>query len=95
MRMTENAITIDVSTATTRHELHALLARSLEFPTYYGHSRDAFWDCASYLAYSGPISPTIAGPAQLKLRLPEENAVFESCLQRLQRRYTTFRVCLT
>ncbi|WP_257387534.1 barstar family protein [Tahibacter caeni] len=90
--MAGTSITIDVSTVSTQRELHALLAHSLAFPAHYGHNWDAFWDCATDLAYSEPVSLTIVGLAQLKLRLPEDTAIFENCLNDLQRDHATFRM---
>jgi RNAse (barnase) inhibitor barstar len=42
-------ITIDVGTVANERELHELLARELDFPSFYGLNWDAFWDAITGL----------------------------------------------
>lgn len=41
--------TVDCSSITSAKELHRVLARSLDFPEWYGHNLDALYDCLTEL----------------------------------------------
>ncbi|WP_329115483.1 barstar family protein [Streptomyces sp. NBC_01465] len=42
-------LTIDVSSVVSEDELHGLLQREFDFPSFYGGNWDAFWDAVTGL----------------------------------------------
>jgi ribonuclease inhibitor len=88
-------LVIDVSDASNAHELHALLARQLSFPDYYGHNWDAFWDCVTDPEQSKmPAVLHVVGFSALASRLPREAQLFQQCLAELQQERPELQVVL-
>ncbi|MCK9194584.1 MAG: barstar family protein [Nevskia sp.] len=88
-------LVIDVSSASMARELHAILARHLAFPSYYGHNWDAFWDCVTDIEQcSLPDTLQIFGLGALTEKLPREAQLFQQCLAELQRERPEFKVQL-
>lgn len=86
---------IDVSHAATARELHALLAYQLSFPSYYGHTWDAFWDCVTDPEQSKmPSVLHIVGFSSLASKLPREAQLFQQCLTELQQERPELEVVL-
>ena len=78
-------LVIDVSSVSTAHELHALLARHFAFPSYYGHNWDAFWDCITDSEQARiPAALEVFGLGALTAKLPREAQLFQQCLVELQ-----------
>lgn len=89
------SLAIDVSSVSTVHELHALLARHFAFPSYYGHNWDAFWDCITDTERrSLPEALEVFGLGALTAKLPREAQLFQQCLAELQRERPGFKVQL-
>ena len=72
-------VEIDLSAATTSRELHRLLARSLDFPDFYGHNWAAFWDAITGLV-GMPRRLRLVGWAGMAARLPDEARHLRECL---------------
>lgn len=75
---TSELLRVDVSSAATRQDLHALLARAFHFPDYYGHNWDAFDEC--FRDVKLPPHVEIIGIAGLRVRLPREAKFLEECV---------------
>jgi ribonuclease inhibitor len=73
-----NVVTIDVSSIKDRHELHAVLARALGFPDYYGKNWDAFDECIRDFP---PASLHVTGVQKLGNALPREAELLKQCLE--------------
>ena len=80
---TSEDMTVDVSRASTREELHSLLARALEFPDYYGHNWDAFDECIRDVSL--PARVQVTGLAALQARLPREAELLQRCIDEFAR----------
>ena len=86
---------INVSQASTAHELHALLAEQLSFPSHYGHNWDAFWDCVTDPEQSKlPTVLRIVGFGSLASKLPREAHLLQQCLAELQQERPELQVVL-
>lgn len=83
-------VTIDVSRVNTRLELHALLAKSLSFPSFYGNNWDAFWDAITGLVEM-PDVLEFRGIEQLKKSLPKDAVQLITCLNDLGKDYPEIR----
>ncbi len=56
---------IDVSNAQNRNDLHDILSKSLDLPSYYGRNLDALYDCMSDLFSGNQTLLCIKGFSQL------------------------------
>lgn len=75
-------VEIDVSSVTSREELHVLLARELGFPGYYGKNWDAFWDCIRDPEQSQmPNHLVVRGMSLLQQSMPREAQRLHTCLR--------------
>jgi ribonuclease inhibitor len=81
-------VTIDVSGVQTTDELHALRARALEFPDFYGRNWSAFWDAITGLVEL-PKEIVIVGLGELRARLPEDHECLTSRLREAHETYPT------
>ncbi|WP_375056816.1 barstar family protein [Zobellella sp. DQSA1] len=79
-------IEVDLRAIANTEELHSLLARSLNFPGWYGANWDAFWDAITSLVEM-PYTLRFLGWSQLSQRLPREAALFKACLTEMQSEY--------
>jgi RNAse (barnase) inhibitor barstar len=79
-------ITIDVSQVTSKLELHDILAKSLEFPSFYGKNWDAFWDTITGLVEM-PGTLRLQGIEELKKALPKDAVQLITCLKVLGEDY--------
>jgi len=77
--MIDSIVEIDLSTATTREEVHERIARALNFPDYYGKNWDAFDECIAELE-NAPRRIRFTGIINLEDRLPREVALLRTCL---------------
>jgi ribonuclease inhibitor len=73
-----DGVSIDLSTIKSRLELHAVLARALGFPDYYGRNWDAFNECIRDFP---PLSLRITGVKKLESTLPREAELLKQCLE--------------
>lgn len=76
-----HVIAIDVGGVEDESQLHALLARELEFPSFYGRNWDAFWDVVSGLVEI-PDHLLFVGWAHLCEVLPRGAATLTAVLRR-------------
>lgn len=72
-------VRIDISNVTSTSELHARLAESLSFPSFYGKNWDAFWDSITGLVEM-PEVLELRGIESLKSTLPRDAAQLMTCL---------------
>jgi ribonuclease inhibitor len=72
-------VEIDLSAISTSRELQLLLARSLDFPGFYGCNWDAFWDAITGLV-AMPRRLRLVGWSALVARLPEDARMMRGCL---------------
>ncbi|GMU65859.1 MAG: hypothetical protein AMXMBFR36_21330 [Acidobacteriota bacterium] len=70
-------LVLDVSRVQTREELHELIYRGLEFPSYCGMNWDAFDECIRDVAL--PRSVEIKGLSILGSVLPRETKLLRQC----------------
>ncbi|MDG9671272.1 barstar family protein [Hahella sp. CR1] len=77
---------INVESVTSEKELHAVLARSLGFPEFYGKNWDAFWDSITGLV-AMPNELEFIGSAHLRTVLPEAYQKLRSCLAELKQQF--------
>ena len=75
---TPETLKVDVGPATTRQELHRLLAEAFHFPDYYGQNWDAFDECIRHVEL--PSRVEIVGFEALRLRLPREAELLQRCV---------------
>lgn len=74
-----DSLRVDVSVASSREELHHLLASAFHFPDYYGHNWDAFDECIRDVEL--PASVEIAGLEALRARLPRDADLLQQCVR--------------
>ncbi|MBY8878632.1 barstar family protein [Actinacidiphila acidipaludis] len=79
-------ITIDVGAVGDERELHALLAVTLRFPSFYGMNWDAFWDAITGLVQI-PDHLHFVGWAQLGEHVPYGATMLQQALDRYQSQY--------
>lgn len=79
-------IEINLSAISSPQELHAVLAKHLHFPDWYGANWDAFWDAITGLV-DMPLELHLIGCNELSQRLPRESNLLQSCLQRMAAEY--------
>ncbi len=72
-------VEIDLSGTSSGAELHAALARGLDFPDFYGKNWAAFWDAITGLV-AMPHRLRLVGWSRFEGRLPEEARHLRSCL---------------
>jgi RNAse (barnase) inhibitor barstar len=73
-----DALTVDVGAASSREELHRLLAAAFHFPDYYGQNWDAFDECIRDVELPARIE--ITGFEALRARLPREAELLQRCV---------------
>jgi RNAse (barnase) inhibitor barstar len=71
---------VDLTTVSSREELHSALARALDFPDFYGSNWAAFWDAITGLVEM-PHRLVLQGWLSFAARLPEEAGALQSCLE--------------
>ena len=74
-----DALRVDVGAASSREELHRLLAAAFHFPGYYGHNWDAFDECIRDVEL--PAHVEIVGLEALRARLPREAELLQQCVR--------------
>ena len=79
-------VEIEVGAVSSKAELHAALAKSLEFPGWYGGNWDAFWDAITGLVEM-PLRLRLVGWSSLQSRLPAEAAQLERALSEMSAAY--------
>ncbi|KZE51761.1 MULTISPECIES: barstar family protein [Brevibacillus] len=89
-------VVIDVSLVMTSKELHQLLKKELEFPSFYGHNWPAFWDAITGLVQLPKkiifvgwdnFSKNLPMDAEfLKKRLEDKNKMYPSTLVEVEYR---------
>jgi len=75
---TPDALKIDVGSATTREELHCLVAKAFGFPDYYGKNWDAFDECIRDVELALRVEN--GGLETLRTRLPREAELLQQCV---------------
>lgn len=73
-------VEIDLAGVKTPEELQSLLARSLDFPDWYGCNWNAFWDAITGLV-DMPRQLRLVGWAEFVARLPEDARLLRECLE--------------
>lgn len=73
-----DALRVDVGAASSREELHRLLAAAFQFPDYCGHNWDAFDECIRDVELAARIE--IVGFEALRARLPREAELLQKCI---------------
>jgi ribonuclease inhibitor len=79
-------VTIDLATIASIRDLHALLARTLHFPDWYGPSWDAFWDVIIGLV-DMPSTLRLAGWDAFARDYPRDAWIMKKCLTELAEDY--------
>ncbi|MEE1950174.1 barstar family protein [Pseudomonas alcaligenes] len=82
-------VEIDLQAVTTTKELHSLLMVSLDFPGWYGHNWNAFWDAITGLVEMPQILK-LSGWQELSQQLPNDAASLKRCLTEMQVQYPQF-----
>jgi RNAse (barnase) inhibitor barstar len=82
-------VRIDVSLVDSVAELHDLLARELDFPSFYGKNWNAFWDAITGLVEM-PELLIIDGWSNVSTRWPDDANQLVGCLRDLNKQYTSF-----
>ncbi|PHV26123.1 ribonuclease inhibitor [Janthinobacterium sp. BJB426] len=75
-------VTIDLSEINTPRQLHAALAATLGFPSFYGMNWDAFWDTITGLV-DIPQQLELRGWPAFATRLPTDAAMLQRILARM------------
>ena len=85
--MTRKAVVaFDLSTIGSIRELHALMARTLHFPDWYGPNWDAFWDVIIGLVEM-PERLQLIGWEGFAQRFPRDAFIMKKCLTDLAEEY--------
>jgi RNAse (barnase) inhibitor barstar len=79
-------ITIDVSGVLDERGLHAVLAQSLHFPSFYGMNWAAFWDAITGLVEI-PTHLRFVGWEALVERVPRGATMLQQALERYRNQY--------
>lgn len=79
-------IIIDVSKINTSRELHSILKKELEFPTFYGMNWDAFWDTITGLVEL-PKKLVIKGWDNIVSILPNDAEIIQKLLDEFNEKY--------
>jgi RNAse (barnase) inhibitor barstar len=79
-------IEISLSTVSLPQELHAALAKQLQFPDWYGANWDAFCDAITGLVEM-PVNLHLIGWNDLYQRLPRDAMQLRSCLNEMAAEY--------
>lgn len=79
-------IEIDLNPISTKRELHAALARALDFPGWYGHNWDAFWDAITGLVEM-PENLRFVGWDEFAARLPVDAQHVQDLLAEMAKQY--------
>ena len=74
-----NATEIDLTAVQSGEQLHALLAKHLGFPSFYGHNWDAFWDAITGLVEI-PALIHFMGWSGFAERLPADARQLRTCM---------------
>ncbi|HTR55618.1 MAG TPA: barstar family protein [Kofleriaceae bacterium] len=72
------ALEIDLSRVTTARDIHVAFSTALQFPDWYGHNWDAFWDLVSSDSPL-PAKLTIRGLDHVERVLPDEATKMLRC----------------
>jgi len=85
--MTRTSIVVfDLSQIDTVRDLHALFARTLHFPEWYGPNWDAFWDVIIGLVEM-PGKLQLIGWESFRDRFPRDAWILKKCLTDLAEEY--------
>jgi len=85
--MTRQAlVTFDLNAVASVRELHALMAKTLQFPDWYGPNWDAFWDVIIGLVEM-PEKLQLIGWASFEERFPRDAWIMKKCLSDLAAEY--------
>ncbi|WP_165072983.1 barstar family protein [Paludisphaera rhizosphaerae] len=79
-------VVVDLSEVTSGPELHAILARALEFPDFYGRNWNAFWDSITGLV-AMPHRLRLVGWSRFEDRMPEETRYLRGCLDEMSQQF--------
>ena len=79
-------VVIDLSTVSSREDLHAALANALDFPDFYGRNWAAFWDAITGLVEM-PRRLVLKGWPRFAADLPGEAGSLRSCLDDMSRQF--------
>lgn len=80
-------IIIDVTEIRTSKELHAILKKELDFPTFYGMNWDAFWDTITGLVEL-PEKLVIKGWDNIVKALPNDAEIMKRLLDKFNEDYS-------
>jgi len=82
----EAVVSFDLTTVGTVRELHELMARTLDFPDWYGPNWDAFWDVIIGLVEM-PRTLRLIGWDDFAQRFPRDAFIMKKCLTELAEEY--------
>ena len=85
--MTRKALVVfDLTSISTVRELHLLMAKTLQFPDWYGPNWDAFWDVSIGLVEM-PAKLQLLGWNDFETRFPRDAWIMKKCLTELAAEY--------
>jgi len=85
--MTRKALVVfDLTSISTVRELHLLMAKTLQFPDWYGPNWDAFWDVIIGLVEM-PEKLQLLGWNDFETRFPRDAWIMKKCLTELAAEY--------
>jgi ribonuclease inhibitor len=79
-------VEVDLSAAMSSRQIHELLYEALNFPGFYGHNWNAFWDAITGLVPM-PRRLVLRGWGDLESRLPEDAKLLRGCLYEMAAKY--------
>lgn len=82
-------ITVDLSAIRDANALHDALSDSLNFPGWYGHNWNAFWDAITALVEM-PEVLELKGWASFSASQPGEAEMMKKCLDDMSEHYPQF-----